>query len=308
MAQKVILIADPGIDTAFAIALALNDPPLDVIGLVASAGNIPAERATQNVHLLINAIDPPKWPRLGAALPIKYEIDGTRLHGPDGLGNIELPPVTLHAPTPGDKVIVELIREYPRQVTIIVLGPGTLLARAIDRDSELPVLIDRIVFLGGAWRVPGNATAAAEFHFYCDPEGARQVLRCGTPITLIPLDAARKLVFSPTDLLELPAPDSATNTFLRRIVPFGIRASSNLYGIEGFHLKDVLGIAAVTQPDKVTLEPMHVDVELRGELTRGMSVFDTRPSPAGPPNVELVTNVDIVGVRDYIRETLARAR
>ena len=308
MAQKVILIADPGIDTAFAIALALNDPTLDVIGLVASAGNIPAERATQNVHLLINAIDPPKWPRLGAALPIKYEIDGTRLHGPDGLGNIELPPVTLHAPTPGDKVIVELIREYPRQVTIIVLGPGTLLARAIDRDSELPVLIDRIVFLGGAWRVPGNATAAAEFHFYCDPEGARQVLRCGTPITLIPLDAARKLVFSPTDLLELPAPDSATNTFLRRIVPFGIRASSNLYGIEGFHLKDVLGIAAVTQPDKVTLEPMHVDVELRGELTRGMSVFDTRPSPAGPPNVELVTNVDIVGVRDYIRETLARAR
>ena len=307
MAQKVLLVADPGIDTAFAVALALHDPSLDVVGLVASAGNIPADRATQNVHLLINAIDPPKWPRLGAALPVQYEIDGTRLHGPNGLGDVELPPVSLHQPTPGDKVIVDLVREHPHEVTLIVLGPGTVVARAFDRDPELPPLIDRMVFLGGAWRVPGNATAAAEFHFYCDPEAARQVLRAGTPITLIPLDAARKRVFSPSDLLELPAPDSPTCMFLRKIVPYGIRASSNLYGIEGFHLKDVLGVAAVSQPDQFTLEPMHADVEVRGELTRGMSIFDTRPAPANRPNVDLVTNVDIVGVRDYIHSTLARA-
>src|SRR5436190_17917577 len=126
MAQKVILVADPGIDTAFAVALALHDPDLDVIGLVASAGNIPADRATQNVHLLINAMDPPKWPRLGAALPVQYEVDGTRLHGPDGLGNIELPPVTLHSPTAGDKTIVELIREYPHEVAVVILGPATM--------------------------------------------------------------------------------------------------------------------------------------------------------------------------------------
>lgn len=307
MAQKVILIADPGIDTAFAVALALHDPNLDVIGLIASAGNIPADRATQNVHLLINAIDPPKWPRLGAALPVVYEIDGTRLHGPDGLGNIELPPVSLHQPTPGDKVIVELIHNAPKEITVVVLGPGTLLARAFDRNPELPGLIDRIVFMGGAWHVPGNASAVAEFHVYCDPEAARRVLRCGTPITLIPLDAARKLIFSPSDLLDLPAPDSATCMFLRKIVPYGIRASSNLYGIEGFHLKDVLGVAAVALPNRFTLEQVHADIELRGELTRGMSVIDTRPTPANSPNVDLVVNVDVVGIRDYIHATLGRA-
>jgi inosine-uridine nucleoside N-ribohydrolase len=306
MAQKVILVADPGIDTAFAVALALHDPEIDVLGLVASAGNIPADRATQNIHLLINAIDPPKWPRLGAALPVKYEIDGTKLHGPDGLGNIELPPVSLHQPTPGDKTIVELVRAYPHELTVVVLGPATVLARAFDRDPELSALIERIVFLGGAWRVPGNATAVSEFHFYCDPEAARQVLRCGRPITLIPLDAARKLIFSPTDLLELPAPDSDTCSFLRKIVPYGIRASSNLYGIEGFHLKDVLGVAALALPAKFTLEPAYVDVELRGELTRGMSVIDTRPTPGGSPNADVVTSVDIVGVRDYIHTILSR--
>jgi inosine-uridine nucleoside N-ribohydrolase len=307
MAQKIILIADPGIDTAFAIALALHDPDLDVVGLIASAGNISADQATQNVNLLINAVDPPKWPRMGAALPVSYEIDGTRLHGADGLGNIGLPPVTLHQPTPGDKAIVELVRLYPHEVTVVVIGPATVLARAFDRDPELPALIERIVLLGGAWRVPGNASAVAEFHFYCDPPAARQVLRSGRSITLVPLDAARKLVFSPTDLLELPAPDSATCMFLRKIVPFGIRASSNLYGIEGFHLKDVLGVAAVAQPGKFTLESVHVDIELRGELTRGMSVIDTRPTPAGPPNVEIATGVDVVGVRDYIHAILAKS-
>jgi inosine-uridine nucleoside N-ribohydrolase len=298
---------EAGRDSAFAVALALLDPDLEVVGLVASAGNIPADRATQNVHLLINAIDPPRWPRLGAALPVEYELDGTKLHGPDGLGNIELPPISLHQPTPGDKTIVELVRLYPHEVTVIVLGPATLLAAAFDRDPELPALIERIVILGGAWRVPGNATATAEFHFYCDPPAARQLLRAGAPVTLIPLDAARKLVFSPTDLLELPAPESATCQFLRKIVPYGIRASSNLYGIEGFHLKDVLGVAAVALPAKFTLEPAHVDVELRGELTRGMTVIDSRPTPVGPPNVDLVTGVDIVGVRDYIHRILARA-
>jgi len=66
-----------------------------------------------------------------------------------------------------------------------------------------------------------------------------------TSLVLITLDTTRKLIFSPSDLLELPNPDSRTCQFLRQIVPFGIRASSNLYGIEGFHLKDVLGTVAV---------------------------------------------------------------
>lgn len=307
MAHKCIIIADPGIDTAFAVALALNDPALDVIGIVASPGNISADRATQNVHVLINAIDPPKWPRLGAALPIEFEVDGTRLHGSDGLGNVGLPPVTLHQPTPGDKLIVELVHAHPGEVTVLVLGPATMLAAAFDRDAELPTLIDRIVFMGGSWHAPGNASAVAEFHIYCDPEAARKVLRAGVQTFLLPLDVTRKLVFSPSDLLELPSPDSATCTFLRRIIPFGIRASCNLYGIEGFHLKDVLGVTFAARPGLLTLESMHCDVEPRGDLTRGMTVFDTRPIPVAPPNVELGTTVDAVGVRDYINQILSRA-
>ena len=58
MSQKVILIADPGIDGAFAVALALFDPELEVLGIAATAGNVPAEQATFNVQILIEQFDP----------------------------------------------------------------------------------------------------------------------------------------------------------------------------------------------------------------------------------------------------------
>src|SRR5437870_267302 len=230
MTHKLLLVADPGIDGAFAITLALFDPDLEVLGLAATAGNVTAEQATKNVHILVEQLDPPRWPRLGTALPVEYEVDGTRLHGPGGLGGVSFPCVRLHHPHTSDKVILDLVRQYPKDVTVVVLGPLTVLARAIDRDPELPALVQRLVCVGGAWHEPGNASAVAEFHFFCDPAAARQVLRCGAPLTLIPLDVTRKVLFSPSDLLELEAVDTRCSRFLRQILPHGIRATSNLYG------------------------------------------------------------------------------
>jgi inosine-uridine nucleoside N-ribohydrolase len=306
MATKIVLVADPGIDGAFAIALALNDPNLDVLGLAATAGNVEAQQATKNVQTLVEQVDPARWPRLGAAPPVEFEIDGTRLHGPGGLGGTTFPCAQLHHQHSSDKLVSDLVRQYPREVTVIALGPLTVLARAFDRDPELPSLVQRLVCVGGAWHEPGNASAVAEFHFYCDPSAARQVLRSGAPITLIPLDVTRKLVFSPTDLLELPAPESRTCRFLRQIVPWGIRTTSNLYGIEGFHLKDVLGVAAVALPNLLTIKSLPVDVEIRGELTRGMSVVDARPEQHGKANVDLAVGMEMQPVRAYIHRILER--
>jgi inosine-uridine nucleoside N-ribohydrolase len=306
MARKIVLVADPGIDGAFAIALALHDPDLDVLGLAATAGNIGAEQATKNVQILIEQTDPRRWPRLGAAPPVEYDVDGTRLHGPGGLGGVSFPCAQLHHLHSSDKLLSDLVRQYPREVTVICLGPLTVLARAIDRDPELPGLVQRLVAIGGAWHEPGNASAVAEFHFFCDPSAARQVLRSGTPMTLIPLDVTRKIVFSPTDLLELPAPESRTCRFLRQIVPCGIRMTSNLYGIEGFHLKDVLGVAAVSLANVLTTKSLPIDVETRGELTRGMSVVDARPEQHGKANVDLAVAVEIPAVREYIHRILKR--
>ena len=307
MPRKVILLADPGLDGAFAIALALHDPEFEVLGLAATAGNVNAETATRNVHILIEQFDPRRWPRVGAALPAEYDVNGAWLHGPNGLGGLSFPCAELHHTHPSDKLITDLVRQHPKEVTLLTMGPLTVLARALDRDPELPGLVQRLVCLGGAWHEPGNASAVAEFHFYCDPIAARKVLRCGAPLTLIPLDVTRKLLLSPTDLLELPAPESRTCRFLRQVIPYGIGATSNRYGIEGFHLKDVLGLVPLALPGAFNTRPMVVDVETRGELTRGMSVVDTRLNRTATPNVEMAVGVDVEAVRAYMNRVLARA-
>jgi inosine-uridine nucleoside N-ribohydrolase len=306
MARKVILVSDPGIDGAFAVALALFDPELDVLGLAATVGNVSAEQATRNVHILVEQFDPPRWPRLGAALPVEYEIDGRSLHGPSGLGAVNFPCAQLHHPHPSDKLLIDLVRQHPKDITVIAMGPLTVLARAFDRDPDLPGLIHRVVCVGGTWHEPGNAGPVVEFHFACDPAAARQVLRSRTPLTLLPLDVTRKLLLSPGDVLELPAPESRVSRFLRQVVPYGIGATSNMYGIEGFHLKDVLGVLAVAQPGVLNTRSLHVDVETRGELTRGMTVIDSRPGRREMANVELGVGVDVDAARQYIERVLQR--
>ncbi len=307
MKRKAIIIADPGIDTAFAVALALNDPTLEVVGLLPTAGNVTSEQATTNVHVLIDVIDPPRWPRLASALPIRYDFDGLALHGPGGLGGVSFPCALRHTLHPADKMLVELVREFPRQVILINLGPLTTLAAALERDPTLPAVIQETIIVGGSWREPGNAGPVSEFHIALDPEAARLVLHADLHPLLIPLDATRKLIFSPADLLEMPNPHSRTCQFLRQIVPYGIRASSNLYGIEGFHLKDVLGIVAAVRPDTLTREEFPIDVETRGQLTRGMTVIDARPNRSSRANARLVTNVSVAEVRHYIQSILRTA-
>src|SRR6516162_3079123 len=103
MGHPIIIVADPGIDGAFAISLALFDPSLEVIGLGATAGNVPADKATENVQILIEHIDPPRLPRLGAALPVEYDVDGSSLHSPGGLGGVSFPVAKLHHPLAADK-------------------------------------------------------------------------------------------------------------------------------------------------------------------------------------------------------------
>lgn len=304
MSEKVILVCDPGIDGAFAVALAVFDPTLEVLGLAATAGNVSAEQATKNIHILIEQLDPPRWPRLGEAPKGSYDIDGTKLHGSDGLGNTNFPVSTLHNLLTSEKLIYELLRQYPGEITVVCMGPLTVLARAFEMYPDLPPTVKRLVCLGGTLHEPGNAGPVSEFHFYCDPLAARTVVRSRAPLTLIPLDVMRKVLFSPRDLLGLPGDSSRACGFLRQIVPFGIAATSNLYGIEGFHLKDVLGVVAVALPGAIHTKHMNVDVETRGELTRGMTVFDQRVWMRLPTNVELATDVDTKAVREYIVRVL----
>jgi inosine-uridine nucleoside N-ribohydrolase len=253
---------------------------------------------------VLDQLDPPRLPRLGAAPDVDYGMDGTKLHGPLGLGNTDFPCASLHHLPPSEKLLAELVRQYPDELTIICMGPLTVLSRAFDLHPDLPAQIKRIVVVGGSMQEPGNAGPVSEFHFSCDPHAARRILNCKTAVTLVPLDMMRKVLYSPTDLLGEETALSPAYHFLRQIVPFGIAATSNLYGIEGFHLKDVLGVVTVALPETTHTKHMFVDVETQGELTRGMSVFDRRSWEGSTPNVSVLMEVDYKAVRQYIKRVI----
>ena len=56
---------------------------------------------------------------------------------------------------------MDLVRQNPKEVTVICMGPLTVLARALDRDPELPMLMHRLICLGGAWLLRVDVHSAA---------------------------------------------------------------------------------------------------------------------------------------------------
>ena len=103
MAKKVIIDVDPGIDDAIALAIALFDPGLDVLAVTATGGNVSPEQATANLQALVTYLDPPRTPRIGIATEnANMPERALSMHGPDGLGGLNLPAVPLrgtHAAT-----------------------------------------------------------------------------------------------------------------------------------------------------------------------------------------------------------------
>ncbi len=305
MAKKVIIDCDPGIDDAVAICSALFDPRLEVMAVTATAGTIHAERATANVRAIIELLDPPRYPRLGAASPMAGApvIDDLELHGPDGLAGLELPVSGRQHEHPSEKVIAEIIRLNPGEVTIVCLGPLTNLARVINREPSLITDIGRVVISGGAVTHPGNVTPAAEFNMYFDPESAQAVFHSATTKSLVPLDVTQQVMFS-LDLIEkLPLKSTRAGGFLHRVLPFAFRKHHQLLGREAIPLYDPVALLAVTEPELFTWQEMAADVETTGRLTRGTTVFDRRSPREWSFNMEVAQSVDAdVALQQVVRQ------
>lgn len=309
MARKVILDCDPGIDDAVALALALFDPRLEVVGVTATAGNVSAEQATRNVQSVIDQLDPPRLPRVGKATPVagRQDHNNLHLHGNDGLGNAGFPVSQLHHQHPSEKVICDLVRATPNEITIVALGPLTNIARAFRLDPELPTLVDRVILVGGSVDGIGNVTASAEFNMYYNPTAAREVFKSRTTKTIVPLDSTRRVVFPMDFMQQLPPESSRVGAFLRKIVPYAFRSYRQHCGLEGIHLHDVVALLAVTDLSLFETEELDGDVEIHGEITTGVTVFDRRPERGVHSDIEVALRCDGQGIIDHVVRRLAEA-
>jgi purine nucleosidase len=229
------------------------------------------------------------------------------VHGSDGLGGADFQVAELRTPHPSEKLICDEVRAAPDSVTIVALGPLTNVARAFQRDPELPSLVDRVVIMGGTVQGPGNVTPAAEFNMYCDPEAARAVLRSPSTKTLIPLDVTNQVELNYDLFNQLPDESTRVGQLLHRILPPVFRAYRRKLGLEGIHVHDLVAMMAATRLDLFTTQEMAGDVETMGELTTGATIFDRRRVPAWRHNLEVAIGMDVPGVVDEIIRGLKNA-
>jgi inosine-uridine nucleoside N-ribohydrolase len=315
--KKLIIDLDPGVGDAAATALALADPELDVLALTATAGGVSGTIATRNIQAVVMQIDPQKWPRIGAARGPALVTGADRalcgslietLNGPTGLGDLEVVVPELHHRHESSKVLIDLVREYPHQVTLLTLGPLTNLVAAWERAPDFLESLAGLVCLGGSVAVGGDLTAAAETNLYLDPPAARMVLGSPEAKTLVPLDVANKWTLTLEQFTRISSGEAPAAKFLRKLLPFSFRAHHQYLGMEAIRLREVVALAAVARPALFRLQPLPVDVEVQGELTRGMSVVDRRPHVKVVPRTSVALEVDVQGVLDYVTQRLLHAQ
>ena len=321
MSQKLIIDADPGIGDALAIAVALADPELDVIALTAVGGTVSAIQAGRNLQALVEALDPPKWPRFGQSEAAQRMVEAEctepspdwqnqqrLLHGQYGLGDWPVAVADLHHPRDAAKLMTELVREHPGEITLLTLGPLSNVALAADRDSSFLGGLGSLVCLAGTVASEGNVTPAAEFNVFHHPEAARVVLKSPVMKSMVPCDVSQRvmLTFDQFDRLEL-CESTRHGSLFRQLLPFALRAHRQHLGVEGIWLPELTALAAVSQPRLFKRTTLSVDVETEGRLTRGMTVFDRRQRRTTHNNVDALMEVDIQGVLDYFMQMLRRA-
>ncbi|MCM0582033.1 nucleoside hydrolase [Weissella diestrammenae] len=258
--KKMILDLDTGVDDALALALAVEDPRIDLIGIVSSYGNTLVETAGQNslnlLHLL-GADDVPVY--LGEShssttthfdvMPISMAI-----HGDNGVGNIELPQAPRKIESiSGVQFLIDAAHQYGDDLIYLPTGPLTNLAAAIKQDPEVAQLIGQTTLMGGALTVPGNVTPFTEANIHQDPEAADFVFTHQKNLTMVGLDVTLRTLLTKNHTQAWRALDTLAGRTYADVMDYYINAYDTLdIDHRGAALHDPLAVAVAIDPDYVT--------------------------------------------------------
>jgi inosine-uridine nucleoside N-ribohydrolase len=270
---RVLIDTDPGVDDAMAILLALNSPELKVEALTVVAGNVDARQGLENALKIVSLAERCDVAVAGGAQhPLNQKLITAQFwHGKNGLAGVELPASKCKADAHfGPDLIIEMVHRYPHELTLIPVGPLTNIALAVSKDPSIASLVRDIVIMGGSVS-GGNVNGAAEANIYNDPEAAQIVFNAGWMVTMIGSDVGERTLMTRKYLAELQANHGPQSDFIAKLANFYLTRSEKS-GYSGAAMYDPLAVGTVIDPTLVTLKDMHVDVETRGEFTRGETV------------------------------------
>jgi inosine-uridine nucleoside N-ribohydrolase len=190
-AEKVIIDTDIGddIDDAFAIALAVKSPEIEILGVTTTFGD--TEARARIAGRLLAEVDRPDI-SVVAGVPTKTDnVMTQRRYGEGG---------RFGAGQPGGAVefILQEIKKYPGEITLVGIGPLMNVAAVIDKDLETFRKLKRVVIMGGSidcgygelWFCPQHGPDA-EWNIARDVAAAQKLFTSRVPLYVMPLDSTQ---------------------------------------------------------------------------------------------------------------------
>jgi inosine-uridine nucleoside N-ribohydrolase len=299
--DAVLFDTDSGLfgDDGAALVMLLRSPSqVSVLGITVVPGNVWGPQGAEYMFHILDLLKRGQVTvAMGAEGPLIHTAvmarESERRWGTLGYIGAFAQDATAVIPAPGCKLtarkprrdavnlLISEIERHPGELTILALGPMTNIALALRMKPEIETKIKRIVFMGGNIRVPGNATNAAEFNFWFDPEAARIVLRSRIPKkTMFGLDICnlariRKPEFDQIAGVRTPVTDLFREDLGNRYPGFLKKPDATGY------LWDSLAAAYLLDPDFVTRsESRYLDVQTAWGQFYGSTVpLDRRVAP-----------------------------
>ena len=286
--EKIIIDTDLGddVDDAFALALALRSPELEILGVTTNFGDTET-RAKIADRLLAEAGRPDIPVAAGSPTATKNPMSQRRY--------AESRPAAKASHPPAVDFLLEQIRRYPGQITLIAIGPLMNVGAAIDRDPATFRKLKRVVLMGGSVkRGYGDMGYTAprppepEWNILNDIPSAQRLFAAGVPLAMMPLDSTQ---------LKL---DEVKRAFLfsqGTPITDALTVLYHLWGQETPTLFDPMTIAYAVNPALCPVQPMHIRVDEKGF---------TRAEP-GPANADVCLDSSSEEFfRFYLRRIAAR--
>ena len=276
---KVIFDTDPGIDDAMALLLLARHPDVELLGITTVFGNGGLETVTRNALYLKDRFGFDAPVARGADRPVSGEAPSAApewVHGANGLGDIELA-ATIHAtldPRPAHQLIIDLVRQFPHEVTLIAVGRMTNLALALKAAPDIVGLVKEVVVMGGAFGRnghTGNVTPVAEANIIGDPVAADIAFGASWPVVIVGLDVTKEVTMSDAYVDEL-AKTGADGTFVKAIAAHYARFYQAREGIDGFFVHDASAVTYALHPEFFSTERGQIRVVPDG-IAKGQTII-----------------------------------
>ncbi len=280
--KKIILDVDTGIDDAIGIMLACASPELDIQGITTVSGNIDLESATRNTLRVLKMIQKEEIPVFaGEIKPLLRDVRyATEIHGSTGLAG-QLVEVdvdeklteVLSKEMSATDFIIETAKNNKDEITLIMTGPESNFAKALEKEPELDKWLKEIIIMGGAADMLGNESPVAEFNIAIDPEAADMTFNSRAKVTMVGLDVTTKALLTRDRIGEIKN-NKDVHDFVYGATYDYMERFHTQHGVYGCCMHDPLAVSLAVDPDLVRTVHRFVGVETKSHYCDGMTVCD----------------------------------